>query len=60
LRILDTCGVDDEDPFSKALEPSFSDALAVGRGSGSHVALCITFDPFRFSDPEICPRRSKL
>jgi len=52
LHVLDILVVDDMNPAVKALEPQRSDALAVVRASPGHVALCTTFDPYRFADPD--------
>jgi predicted TIM-barrel fold metal-dependent hydrolase len=56
LHVLDILVVDDMNPAVKALEPSRSDALAVVRASPGHVALCTTFDPYRFTNPDFVRR----
>lgn len=52
LHLLDILVVEDMNPATKALEPQRSDALAVVRASPGHVALCTTFDAYKFADPD--------
>jgi amidohydrolase family protein len=51
LKVLNILVVDDTLPYRKQLAPQVSDALALVRASKGRVALCTTFDPYRFNDP---------
>jgi predicted TIM-barrel fold metal-dependent hydrolase len=51
LTVMDILVVDDTLSYRKQLEPQISDALALVRSSHGHVALCTTFDPYKFNDP---------
>ncbi len=48
LKLLDILVMDDTLPYRKRLQPQVDDALALVRSSRGHVALCTTFDPYRF------------
>lgn len=50
LKLVDILVMDDTLPYRKELAPQVSDALALVRSSHGHVALCTTFDPYRFGD----------
>ena len=52
LKLLDILVVDDTLPYRKQLDPQVTDALALVRSSKGHVALCTTFDPYQFNDPD--------
>ena len=49
LHILDIMLVDDTNPELKDLTKESRDAWKVVRGSNGYVALCTTFDPFKFN-----------
>ncbi|HXW92817.1 MAG TPA: amidohydrolase family protein [Terriglobales bacterium] len=51
LTLLNILVMDDTLPYRKQLEPQISDALALVHSSHGHVALCTTFDPYKFADP---------
>jgi predicted TIM-barrel fold metal-dependent hydrolase len=51
LKLLNILVMDDTLSYRKQLEPQIRDALALVRSSGGHIALCTTFDPYRFDDP---------
>lgn len=50
LTLLNILVVDDTLSYQKQLEPQMADALALVRSSHGHVALCTTFDPYKFND----------
>jgi predicted TIM-barrel fold metal-dependent hydrolase len=50
LKLVDILVVDDSHSHRKQLEPQVEDALALVRSSRGHVALCTTFDPYKFND----------
>jgi predicted TIM-barrel fold metal-dependent hydrolase len=50
LKLLNILVVDDTLSYRKQLAPQITDALALMRSSKGHVALCTTFDPFKFDD----------
>ncbi|MBZ5572356.1 MAG: amidohydrolase family protein [Acidobacteriia bacterium] len=50
LKLLNILVVDDTLPYRKELKPQVDDALALVRTSHGHMALCTTFDPYRFND----------
>ncbi len=52
LHILDIMLVDDTDPELKNLTKEAKDAWSVVHGSDGYVALCTTFDQYRFSQPD--------
>ncbi len=51
LTLLNILVMDDTLSYRKQLEPQISDALELVHSSHGHVALCTTFDPYRFTDP---------
>jgi len=51
LTLMDILVMDDTLSYRKQLEPQISDALALVRSSHGHVALCTTFDPYKFNEP---------
>ncbi|MGA8151864.1 MAG: amidohydrolase family protein [Terriglobales bacterium] len=50
LKLLDILVMDDTLPYRKELAPQIKDALTLVRSSHGHIALCTTFDPYRFGD----------
>jgi len=52
MHVLDILLVDDHDTYRKAMEPQLDDALRVVRESRGHAALCTSFDPFQFGQPD--------
>ncbi|HEX6502304.1 MAG TPA: amidohydrolase family protein [Terriglobales bacterium] len=50
LKLLNILVMDDTLPYRKALQPQVNDALALVKSSRGHVALCTTFDPYKFND----------
>jgi len=52
MHILDILLVDDHDPYRKTLQQQLQDALRVVRESHGHAALCTSFDPFQFGQPD--------
>jgi predicted TIM-barrel fold metal-dependent hydrolase len=48
LKLMDILVVDDSNPHRKQLQRQIDDAQALVRSSGGHVALCTTFDPYKF------------
>jgi hypothetical protein len=51
LKLMDILVVDDSESFRTKLEPQVKDALSLVRSSNGHVALCTTFDPYKFNNP---------
>lgn len=51
LTLLNILVVDDTLSYRRELAPQVSDALRIVRSSHGHIALCTTFDPYKFSDP---------
>jgi predicted TIM-barrel fold metal-dependent hydrolase len=51
LTLLNILVMDDTLSYRKKLEPQITDALALVRASHGHIALCTTFDPYKFADP---------
>jgi predicted TIM-barrel fold metal-dependent hydrolase len=51
LKLMDILVMDDTLSYRKQLEPQITDARALVRSSEGHIALCTTFDPYRFNDP---------
>jgi len=49
LKLLDILVMDDTLPYRKQLDPQVTDALALVDASKGHVALCTTFDPYKFN-----------
>jgi amidohydrolase family protein len=50
LKLLDILVMDDTLPYRKELKPQVNDALGLVHSSHGHVALCTTFDPYKFND----------
>jgi predicted TIM-barrel fold metal-dependent hydrolase len=50
LKLMDILVVDDSESFRTKLEPQVKDALALVASSHGHVALCTTFDAYKFND----------
>jgi len=50
LKLIDILVMDDTLPYRKQLAPQIKDAFALVASSHGHVALCTTFDPYRFGD----------
>ena len=50
LTLVNILVVDDTLSYRKRLEPQVADALALVRSSRGHIALCTTFDPYKFND----------
>lgn len=50
LTLLNILVVDDTHSHRKQLEPQVADAFALVLSSRGHVALCTTFDPYKFND----------
>jgi Amidohydrolase len=51
LKLLDILVMDDSNPNRRHLQPQIDGALALMRSSGGHIALCTTFDPYKFGSP---------
>jgi predicted TIM-barrel fold metal-dependent hydrolase len=51
LKLLDILVMDDTASHRKQLQPQVDDALALVKSSHGHVALCTTFDPYKFDSP---------
>jgi predicted TIM-barrel fold metal-dependent hydrolase len=51
LKLMDILVMDDTASYRKQLQPQVDDALALVKSSHGHVALCTTFDPYRFDSP---------
>ena len=51
LKLLNILVMDDTLPYRKELQPQVDDALALVKSSHGHVALCTTFDPYKFNSP---------
>lgn len=51
LKLLNILVVDDTLPYRKQLRPQINGALALVRSSRGHIALCTTFDPYKFDSP---------
>lgn len=51
LKLLNILVMDDTHPYRKALQRQVDDALALVKASRGHVALCTTFDPYKFDGP---------
>ncbi len=48
VKLLNILVMDDTLSYRKRLQPQVDDALALVRSSRGHIALCTTFDPYRF------------
>src|SRR5438128_1630436 len=51
LKLLNILVMDDTNSARKLLQPQVDDALSLMRSSRGHVALCTTFDPYKFDSP---------
>ena len=51
LKLLNILVMDDTQPHRKELRPQIEDARTLVRSSRGHVALCTTFDPYKFDSP---------
>jgi hypothetical protein len=51
LKLLDILVRDDSNPDRKQLQAQINDAGELVRSSGGHIALCTTFDPYKFASP---------
>jgi hypothetical protein len=51
LKLLDILVMDDTLPYRKQLQPQIDDAQVLVRSSHGHIALCTTFDPYKFDHP---------
>ncbi|MFZ0299955.1 MAG: amidohydrolase family protein [Candidatus Sulfotelmatobacter sp.] len=51
LKLMNILVVDDTNPHRKQLQPQIDDAMVLVRSSHGHVALCTTFDPYKFNSP---------
>jgi predicted TIM-barrel fold metal-dependent hydrolase len=52
MHIVDILVVDRHSAYRKGMQPQLQDALQVVRESDGHAALCTTFDPFPFEQPD--------
>ena len=59
MHMLDILLVDDHREYRKDLETQREDALALLRGGRGHVALCTSFDPFKFTDADFASEAIK-
>jgi len=48
VKLLNILVMDDTLPYRKQLQPQIDDAQALVRSSRGHIALCTTFDPYKF------------
>jgi predicted TIM-barrel fold metal-dependent hydrolase len=48
VKLLNVLVMDDTLSYRKELQPQVDDALALMRSSHRHIALCTTFDPYKF------------
>ena len=48
LKLLNILVIDDTNPNRKQLLPQIEDAVALVRSSRGHIALCTSFDPYKF------------
>jgi predicted TIM-barrel fold metal-dependent hydrolase len=52
MKLINIVVMDDTLPYRKDLQPQIDDALKLVRSSKGHVALCTTFDAYKFNDPD--------
>jgi predicted TIM-barrel fold metal-dependent hydrolase len=57
LTLLNILVMDDTLSYRKQLAPQVSDARELVRSSHGHVALCTTFDPYKFNEPSFTADR---
>ncbi len=55
LHVLDILVADDKDAARGKLDAQRAAAFAFVRSAPGHAALCTTFDPFAFADPDFVP-----
>ena len=55
LKLMNILVMDDTNPNRKDLQREIDDAQALVRSSGGHVALCTTFDPYKFDSSSFGP-----
>jgi predicted TIM-barrel fold metal-dependent hydrolase len=48
LKLMDILVMDSTHPYRKSLQQQIDDAQALVRSSRGHIALCTTFDPYKF------------
>src|SRR5262245_23049013 len=51
LKLIDILVMDDTLSYRQKLQPQIDEALKLVQSSKGHVALCTTFDPYKFNDP---------
>jgi predicted TIM-barrel fold metal-dependent hydrolase len=51
LMLINILVMDDTLSYRKELQPQIDDGWKLVRSSKGHVALCTTFDPYKFNDP---------
>jgi len=51
LKLLNILVMDDTLPYRKEMRPQIEDARTLVHSSRGHVALCTTFDPYKFDSP---------
>jgi len=51
LKLLNILVMDDTLSYRKQLQPQIDDALVLVQSSHGHIALCTTFDPYKFQSP---------
>jgi predicted TIM-barrel fold metal-dependent hydrolase len=51
LKLMDILVMDDTLPYRKQLQPQVDGALSLVHANQGHVALCTTFDPYKFDSP---------
>jgi predicted TIM-barrel fold metal-dependent hydrolase len=59
LKLLNVLVMDDTVPYRKQLQPQVDDALSLMRSSRGHIALCTTFDPYKFDSPSFATEAIK-
>jgi predicted TIM-barrel fold metal-dependent hydrolase len=59
LRGLNVLLIDNRDPFAKAMEPQWSDALAVRQLTKGRAVVCTTIDPYDLESPTFADRVNK-
>jgi predicted TIM-barrel fold metal-dependent hydrolase len=51
LKVLDILVMDDTLSYRKQLQPQIKEGFALVRSGHGHIALCTTFDPYKFDSP---------
>ena len=59
LKLLNILVVDDTLSYRKELKPQLDNVLTLVRSSHGHVALCTTFDPYKFNDASFAAEANK-